>query len=523
MSANSFWIHAAAKPDHVAVVEPDGVEVLAGDLLAATNRNVHGLRALGLSKGDTVATILKNGAAMVEVALSAGQAGMYVTPVNHRLTAHEAAFILTDCGAKAVVCDPARAALVRDALSEADAGSSLVEGGLFCTGPADDLPAGFRPLAELGAGQPDTAPEGRLGGFTMTYTSGTTGRPRGVRRPTFDIPADVLADNFTGFLRMFGIADEGVHLVVAPMYHTAVLNWCLYSLHLGHTVVLMDKWTAEGMLERIDRYKVTTTHMVPTQMVRLLALSDEERAGYDVSSMRQAVHGAAPCPVPVKQAMLDWWGPVVYEYYAASEGGGTLATPAQWLERPGTVGAPWPISEIRILDDEGAALPAGEVGTVWIRMGEHRFEYKDDADKTDKAWSGGFFTVGDAGYMDDAGYLYLCDRKSDMIISGGVNIYPAEIECELILHPEVADCAVFGIPDDDWGEQVKAVIEPTLQAAPGDDALAERILSWLEPRLAKYKRPKSVDFVAELPRDPNGKLYKRNLRDPYWADRESAI
>lgn len=519
MSVNSFWNHATAKPDRVAVVEPDGRQLLAGDLLAACNRNVHGLRALGLSQGDTVATIVSNGAAMLEIALAAGQAGMYVTPVNPRLTAHEAEFILGDCGAKVIVCDQDHASLA--------AGVAGLH--RFCTGPAEDLPPGFRPLAELGAGQPESPPAERLGGFTMTYTSGTTGRPRGVRRPTFDIPADVLADNFTGFLRMFGIADEGVHLVVAPMYHTAVLNWCLYSLHLGHTVVLMDKWTPTGMLERIERHRVTTTHMVPTQMVRLLGLPEAERQAFDVSSMQQAVHGAAPCPVPIKQAMLDWWGPVVYEYYAASEGGGTLATPAQWLQRPGTVGAPWPISEIRILDDEGAALPCGEVGTVWIRMGEHRFEYKDDAQKTEQAWAGGFFTVGDAGYLDDAGYLFLCDRKSDMIISGGVNIYPAEIECELILHPDVGDCAVFGIPDDDWGEQVKAVVQldPRCALASGDEAeaqaLAGRILAWLEPRLAKYKRPKSVDFVEELPRDPNGKLYKRSLRDPYWEGRERAI
>ena len=521
MSLHSFWIHAAATPDREVLVDPDGRTVHAGDLMAATHRNVRGLRALGLGQGDTVATLLGNGATMVEIALSAGQAGMYVTPVNPRLTAHEVAFILADCGAKVVVCDPEYAEQVGEALGRAAV--EIPAAARLCAGPASAVPAGFSPFSTLGEGRPSTPPEDRQGGFAMTYTSGTTGRPRGVRRPSGSVPADVLADSFTGFLRLFGIEDEGVHLVVAPMYHTAVLNWCLYSLHLGHTVVLMDKWTAEGMLQRIARHRVTTTHMVPTQMVRLLGLPDEVKASYDVSSLRQAVHGAAPCPIPIKRDLLAWWGPVVYEYYAASEGGGTLATPAQWLERPGTVGAPWPISEIKILDEEGADLPAGEVGVVWIRMGEHTFEYKDDAEKTRRAWSDGFFTVGDAGYLDEGGFLYLCDRTSDMIISGGVNIYPAEIECELILHPDVDDCAVFGVPDDDWGEQVKAVIQPAPAAAPGDPALAEAILTWLEPRLAKYKRPKSMDFVAQLPRDPNGKLYKRTLRDPYWEGRDRAI
>ncbi len=515
MTPSSFWNHAQANPEHVALIEPDGTEHTAGAVLSACNRVVHGLRTLGLGPGDTVAVVLENSAPVLEVALAAGQAGIYITPVNHHLTAHEVAFILADCEAKAVVCSAEYAPLVSDAIARGD--SDLPPEARFCVGGAD----GFRPYADL-KDHPDTTPENRLGGFVMTYTSGTTGRPRGVRRPFGEVPPDFLADNFTGFLKLFGIDPGGVHLVSSPLYHTAVINWSLYSLHFGATAVLMDKWSPEGTLERIQKHRVTHSHMVPTHFTRMLALPDDVRAGYDTSSITHLVHGAAPCPIPVKHAMLEWFGPVVYEYYAASEGGGTTATPAQWLARPGTVGAPWPISTIRILDDDLNLLEPGDIGTVWIRMGEHKFVYHGDEEKTQKAWNEGFFTVGDAGYLDEDGFLYLVDRKADMIISGGVNIYPAEIECELITHPDVVDCAVFGIPNEDWGEEVKAVVE--LRAGlTADAAITEAILGFCRERIAGYKCPRSLDFVDELPRDPNGKLYKRRLRDPYWEGRDRAI
>ncbi|MGZ8763820.1 MAG: AMP-binding protein, partial [Acidimicrobiia bacterium] len=289
-----------------------------------------------------------------------------------------------------------------------------------------------------------------------------------------------------------------------------------------HAVVLMEKWTPEACLQAIDRWRVTTSHMVPTQFHRLLALPEEVRAKYDVSSLRQMVHGAAPCPTEIKHRMIDWWGDCVTEYYAATEGGGTLATPEQWLEHPGTVGTAWPISTLRIVDDEMNDVEAGTPGTVYMKMDTVQFEYKGDKVKTEANRLEGFFTVGDIGYLTDDGYLFLCDRKSDMIISGGVNIYPAEIEGEILTNPKVADAAVFGIPDDDWGEQIKAVIE----LAPGvepSDALGEEILEYLRPRLAKYKWPKTIDFSDALPREPTGKLLKRKLRDPYWEGRERAI
>jgi long-chain acyl-CoA synthetase len=284
----------------------------------------------------------------------------------------------------------------------------------------------------------------------------------------------------------------------------------------------MDRWTPESALAAIERHRVTTTHMVPTQFHRLLALPEDVKRRYDVSSLRHVIHAAAPCPVEVKRGMLEWWGPVIYEYYAASEGGGTLVTPEEWLAHPGTVGRAWPGAEVRILDDAGTAVDTGKPGTVYMALGTQDFEYHGDKSKTDANRRDGFFTVGDIGYLDEEGYLFLCDRKTDMIISGGVNIYPAEVESVLLTHPQVADAAVFGIPDEDWGEQVKAVVEPAPGAVPGP-ALAEDILGFCAARVAKYKCPRSVDFVATMPRDPNGKLYKRKLRDPYWEGRARAI
>jgi len=323
---------------------------------------------------------------------------------------------------------------------------------------------------------------------------------------------------------MFGIQPgaDNVHLVGSPLYHTAVLLFAGSSLHFGHTVVLMDKWTPEAALEQIARHRVTTTHMVPTQFHRLLALAEKIRRRYDLSSLRHVIHAAAPCPVDVKRRMLAWWGPVIHEYYAASEGGGTLVTPEEWLRYPGTVGRAWPGAEIRILDDAGNPKPAGEPGTVYMALGVQDFEYHGDREKTAASRREGFFTVGDIGYVNEDGYLFLCDRKTDMIISGGVNIYPAEIEAVLLAHPKVEDVAVFGIPDGEWGEEVKAVVQP----APGVEsgpALSAELLAFSAEHLAKYKCPRSVDFMAELPRDPNGKLFKRKLRDPYWQGRERAI
>lgn len=516
MSEYGFWNLAQQDPDHLALVEPNGNELTAGELLAEANRIVHGLRALGVKQGDCVATCLPNDAAMIATYLAAGQAGMYLTPINHHLTAGEIGYILTDCEAKAFIASDRFAAACSSAAEQAGLPAST----RFAIGTI----AGFRPLSALTEGQPATLPGERAAGQVMNYTSGTTGKPKGVRRTLAPYDPDTVFSMYAMFLGMFGIQgrDDNVHLCGSPLYHTAVLVFVGSSLHLGHTVVLMDKWTPELCLEAIQKYRVTTSHMVPTQFHRLLALPEDVKRRYDVSSLRHMVHAAAPCPVDVKRRMIEWWGPSIYEYYAASEGGGTLVTPQEWLEYPGTVGRAWPSSEIRIFDDAGNQCASGQPGTVYMALGAADFKYHKDDAKTEANRRDGFFTVGDIGYLNEQGYLFLCDRKIDMIIAGGVNIYPSEIEAELLKHPKVADVAVFGIPHSDWGEEVKAVVEP----APGVEAgpaLADELNAFCVANMAKYKCPRTIDFMASLPRDPNGKLYKRKLRDPYWAGRDRAI
>ena len=516
MGELGFWSLAQEEPGYLALVEPDGTEIKAGELLARANQLVHGLRRLGLQRGDAIATVLPNGAPVFELYLAALQAGWYLVPINHHLVGPEVAYILADSEAKAFVGHSRFADICQAAVEEV----SFPPVARFSVGP---IP-GFRDYDELTSGQPSSLPPDRTTGLVMNYTSGTTGQPKGVRRPLAGISPDDSALGFGGILFLFGIQpkDDNVHIVGSPLYHTAVLTFSGAALHLGQTIVVMDKWTPEEMLERIEHYRVTNSHMVPTQFHRLLALPDEVKERYDLSSLRHMIHAAAPCPPDIKRAMIEWWGPVIDEYYAASEGGGTMVTTEEWLKKPGTVGRPWPISEIAVFDDDGNSLPANEIGTVYMSMQTGDFEYYKDKEKTQKNRIGKFFTVGDVGYLDDDGYLFLCDRKSDMIISGGANIYPAEIESVLLSHPKVGDAAVFGIPHEDWGEEVKAVIEPADGVTPSPE-LASEILAFCGDKLARFKTPKSIDFITEMPRDPNGKLYKRKLRDPYWAGRDRAI
>jgi len=506
-----FWHLATTDPERIALVTPDGVEHTAGELLAGVNQVSHGLRALGLELGDTVACVLPNGLTMMELYLGATQIGLYITPINHHLVGPEIAYIVNDSDAKVFVSDELFADEIAKAMTEVD----IPADHRFADGSLD----GFRSFADLKAGQPTTAPDGRIAGAPMHYTSGTTGKPKGVKRALIDLDPDVLGELYAGFQGMFGVQplDDNVHITGSPLYHTAVLLWTANSLHMGHKVVLMDRWTAEGMLQLIEQHKVTTSHMVPTQFHRLLALPEEVRLKYDISSTRCMVHAAAPCPPDVKRRMIEWWGDAIMEYYAATEGGGTIITAQEWLKKPGSVGVAWPGSEIRIYDeDNSTVLPPNTEGTVYMSLALANFEYKGDEKKTNDARRDGFFTVGDWGLLDEDGYLFLKDRKSDMIISGGVNIYPAEIEGELLTFPKIGDVAVFGIPHADWGEEIKAVVQPEVGVEP-DDALRDEIFAFCEDRLAKFKRPKTIDFMAELPRDPSGKLYKRKLRDPYWA------
>jgi long-chain acyl-CoA synthetase len=509
-----FWALAHENPEHLALVAPDGTEYTSAELLGRANQVVHGMRGLNLQPGDVVATLLPNGVEMFELYLAALQAGWYLVPINHHLIGPEVAYILSDSGAKAFVAHERFADVALDAAEEAELPSSI------CLA-VGDIP-GFGSFARLRGAQPTTDPGDRTIGDVMNYTSGTTGNPKGVFRPLSGLSPEEAALGQSGILFLFGIQpqDDNVHIVGSPLYHTAVLRFSGASIHLGHTLVIMDKWLPEDMLRLIQQYRVTTSHMVPTQFHRLLALPESTRAQYDVSSLQHMIHAAAPCPVDVKHQMIAWWGDAIDEYYAASEGGGTLVTAQEWLTKPGTVGRAWPISEIAIFDDEGTRIEEPNViGTVYMSMQTGDFEYHKDQKKTKSNRIGKYFTVGDVGLIDEDGYLFLRDRKIDMIISGGANIYPAEIENVLLGFPKVGDVAVFGIPHDDWGEEIKAVIEPAEGVEPSDELAAE-ILEYCSTRLAKFKTPKSIDFTDSMPRDPNGKLYKRKLRDPYWEGRE---
>jgi long-chain acyl-CoA synthetase len=514
VTAIGLWAIAASNPDLPAVIDPGGTVVSYAELAREADRYGRGFQALGLTPGDAVATLLPNGVTALAAYFAAIETGLYIVPVNWHQVAAEIAHILTDSGAGAFLADERFAGPAREAADLAGIKNRFAVGAV----------PGFEPASRLGDDGTDARPAPRTHGAPMLYTSGTSGRPKGVRRPLTGLDPDDTAGMAAWFFSLFGLApyDGHVHLCGSPLYHTAVLNFATISLQLGHPVVLMDRWDPEESLRLTQAHRVTHTHTVPTQFRRLLALPAEVRARYDTSSLRAVIHSAAPCPAEVKRRMIDWLGPVIVEYYAATEGGGTLINSQQWLSKPGSVGLPWKGSQIKVLDRTGHEVATGEQGLVYMKMGTSSFSYHQDEEKTRAARAGELFTVGDIGYLDADGYLFLCDRGSDVIISGGVNIYPAEIEAELSCHPAVADVAVFGIPHDDWGEEVKAVVEPVLDVEPGPGLTAE-LLEFLSGRVAKFKLPRSIDYVAELPRDPNGKLYKRRLRDPYWAGRDRAI
>ena len=517
MGENGFWRLANKEPESTALIMHDGRQITRGELLARANQLVHGLRSAGMQAGDSIVVVQPNDLPMVELYFAALQAGWRITPVNHHLAGPEIAYIVDDSEARFVIGHERFA----DQLVKAQDASSLPHEGWFSVGDV----AGFRSWEELTAGQPSTNPEDRAAGQATHYTSGTTGRPKGVRRALVPIDPDDLAELYTGLQGMFGIfANDGnVHICGSPLYHTAPLMWFAGALHMGHPAVLMDKWDPVEMMELIDEHRVTWSHMVPTQFHRILsAIPPEERGRYDVSALRAMVHAAAPCPPEVKRQMIGWWGDSIWEYYAATEGGGTSISAKEWLDKPGSVGKPWPGSDIRILDDERNDVPAGEEGTVYMSLALADFEYKGDKAKTEENRVPGYFTVGDWGLLDEDGYLFLKDRRSDLILSGGVNIYPAEIEAALLEIPGVRDAAVFGIPHPDWGQEIKAVIEPADAAVIGDpqaeEALRSAIFAGLAANLGKFKHPRTIDFLGELPRDPSGKLFKRKLRDPYWAE-----
>jgi long-chain acyl-CoA synthetase len=515
MAIQNFWAYAAEHPDHIAVIDADESQTTHGEMLAHVNQLVHGLRALGLGDGSTVAAMLPNSREAYEALLATSQAGMYLTPINYHLVGPEVAYIVNDSEADVFIVHARYADVARAAMAEL----SLPKERLFSVGGQIE---GFTPYEQLKTGQPKTQPEHRLAGRTMGYTSGTTGRPKGVRRALSGTPTDEFV--WIGALGQYGIqpGEPGVHLLCCPWYHTAPLVMSGPSVHLGHTLLIMDRFDPERFLQLTEKYGATVTHAVPTQFVRFLNLPEEAKHKYDLSTLKVVIHGAAPCPPEVKRRMIEWWGNVIFEYYASTEAGGTMIKSDEWLNKPGSVGRPTAASIIKIYDDDGNELPPGQVGTIYMLPTQGPFKYFKDDEKTDKARRGDLVTVGDAGYFDEDGYLYLSDRKIDMIVSGGVNIYPAEIENVLITHPKVQDIAVFGIPNAEWGEEIKAVAE-LRPGHEGSDAVAQEILEFLNGKIARYKIPKTLDFTDAMPRDPSGKLYKRKLRDPYWAGHTRAI
>jgi long-chain acyl-CoA synthetase len=492
---------AAQYPDKCAIVGPDGSRVTFGELGATANRIANTLRALGLRPGDTVASVQHNGIAHFEVLLAATQIGLYLVPVNVHLTPPEVAYILADCGAKAVVASSDLAATL------APARESL-PGHRFSVGGTTPGWLDYSALHDRGSARP---PAERAAGLLMGYTSGTSGRPKGVQRPLPPVTPEQTAMGTSRFLAQFGFRPrEGVHLVCAPLYHSAPGTFSLNLLNIGHTIVVQERFNAEAVLSAIAEYRVTSTHLVPTHVHRLLALPPEIRTGCDLSSLETVLVAGAPFPVRAKQELLAWLGPVVWEYLGATEGIVCVVSPQEALTHPGTVGRP---AAVKLLDDDGREVPAGEPGTVWFPAGPGSFVYRGDAEKTAATVSpDGFATAGDIGRLDDDGYLYLLDRRSDLIISGGVNIYPAEVEQQLLTHEAVADAAVVGVPDPEWGASVAAVVVLRAGYEPSD-AMAAALGAHCRDGIAKQKCPRRFEFRAELPRTPTGKLLRRVVRD----------
>ncbi|MFL0671442.1 MAG: AMP-binding protein [Erythrobacter sp.] len=515
MTYVNFWHWAEHHPDRIAIGEVDGSKVTFGELAERAHRTANALIALGMKPGDAVATLLRNRSECIELFLAALNCGWYYVPINHHGTAADTGYVVENSEAKAVFVDAEFAGLGTTALDSigfpADRRFSVTQA------------AGFTTMEQLRAGQATERPRGYPAGQVMQYTSGTTGRPKGVRRPIESSSADDLVGSMSWLLRTFGIAPgDGVHLVTSPLYHSAVHSISTAALHLGQSIEMMERWTAQDCLVRIERDRVTSTHMVATHFHRLLQLPEAVRQAADVSSLRHVIHGAVPTPVDEKRRMIEWWGPVIFEYYGSSEVGGTIVTSQEWMERPGTVGRPFTISEVKILDDEGNELGPNQVGKIWMRQGDQKFSYYKDPEKTARSVKGQFIHVGDHGYVDEDGYLFLSGRDAEIIISGGVNIYPAAIDACLLNHPAVHDCGVIGAPNPEFGEEVKAIVclNPGWAA---DDATAQQLIEHCRAHLSRLMVPRSVDFVDELPRDPNGKLQKKKLRDTYWVQLERAL
>jgi fatty-acyl-CoA synthase/long-chain acyl-CoA synthetase len=502
-------IHARTFPDKIAYrMAGTGKAITYRELDELSNQGAHLFRALGLKAGDHIALLMENRLAFMEICWAAQRSGLYYTAISRYLTQDEIAYIVKDCAAKVFITSPKCAEQVRG-LVKGEAGEPL----FFMM---DEPLPGFRSWDKEAIVQPVSPIADEIAGYDMLYSSGTTGRPKGIKREfegkSIDWPSPFL---LMLCANMCGMGSDSIYLSPAPLYHAAPLRFNMMVTVLGGTSIIMESFDAEEFLRQVEKHGITQSQLVPTMFVRMLKLPEEVRRRYDISSLKGAIHAAAPCPADVKARMIDWWGPILIEYYAGSEGNGvTVCTSQQWLTHRGSVGRAV-VGKIKILDENDQEPPTGEIGTVYFADAP-AFSYHNDPEKTKRAYNArGWSTLGDVGYVDEEGYLYLTDRKSYMIISGGVNIYPQETEDVLITHPEVADVAVFGVPNEEMGEEVKAVVQPHDMARAGKMLEGELIL-FCRKHLSPIKCPRSIDFEVELPRAPTGKLVKRLLRDRYW-------
>jgi acyl-CoA synthetase (AMP-forming)/AMP-acid ligase II len=512
-------VHAAATPDKPAyIMATSGETVTYAELEADSNRIAHLFRNAGLKPGDAIALCAENHPWYFKVCWAAQRAGLQYTAISSRLTVGEAEYIVNDCGAKAYITSQYKADLARD-LADRMPNVTLRAS---MDGPIE----GYERLADLIAALPTTPIADEREGGDMLYSSGTTGRPKGVKVQLSLAPMGT-PNPLLSLLQLLYQADgTAMYLSPAPFYHAAPLRYCMSMMRLGATVVAMEHFDPEQALQLIERHRITHAQWVPTMFVRMLKLPDEVRTRYDVSSIKVAIHAAAPCPIPVKEQMIAWWGPVIYEYYAGTEGNGFCAiTSEEWLQHRGSVGKNL-LGAMHICDDEGNELPVGEAGVIFFEGGINVFEYHNDPEKTKSSRHpehGNWSTLGDIGYVDADGYLYLTDRKANMIISGGVNIYPQEAENVLTMHPRVADVAVFGVPNEEFGEEVKAVVQPVrwsdVDTPEKAKAVERELIDFCKQQLAGLKCPRTIDFEQDLPRHPTGKLYKRLLKDRYWQGR----
>ena len=506
--------HAQTNPDRPAyVMAGTGEAVTYRQLDERSNQGAHLLRQLGLKVGDVIALFMDNSPRYFEIAWAAQRSGLYYTCISSKLTASEVEYVVKDCGAQVFITS-ASMGEVADQMPPLIPGVKLyMTGG--ARGPYEDFEAAREPM-------PTTPIADETAGSDMLYSSGTTGRPKGVKPALSGDPIDAPGPLLMMAMGLFGFTGDSVYLSPAPLYHAAPLRWCMVVQRLGGTVIVMERFDPEQALALIEQHRCDVGQFVPTHFVRMLKLPEAVRAKYDVSSMRSAVHAAAPCPVPVKEAMMGWWGPVIYEYYAGTEGNGfCFIGPDDWMSHKGSVGRAM-LGELRICDEAGDPLPARAEGTVYFANGP-AVNYHNAPEKTAESYNKhGWTTLGDVGWMDEEGFLYLTDRKSFMIISGGVNIYPQEIENLLVGHPKVADAAVVGAPDEEMGEKVVAVIQPMEWANAGPE-LAEELAAFTRAHLSHVKAPRLIDFMEELPRHPTGKLYKRLIRDAYWGKTDGKI